>query len=420
MIRLEEFMEIFKLKEQGLTISAISRECGLDRKTVRKYLKQGKSSPPKMKQRRIRASKLEAYKGGILNYIGPPETQWPPATAIYEQLVKKGYDGSLSLLQKWLKQYRAVHFPKVVIRYETGPGRQAQVDWGEKKLTDKKSGITKKVYIFCMTLSWSRNRFVFFCPKADMYYFLLGHKKAFHFFGGVPQEILYDQNRCVVLKPGVKDARYNNRFMDFARHYGFYPQLCRPYRPQTKGKVENLVGYVKKNFLTMQDTNAIGLLNQNGRQWLTKINNKVHSSTAKIPFLQLAKENLNAIKGIADYELYYLETRKVFNDSTFSFYSQRYSVPPLYIGKMVSVKYRPYCLRVDVYYQNQLITQHRMDSGERYVIKRGHRYSIWKVWQGDKKLFYQQAAKEKKKSSHALSIYEQIASQEARHATSHA
>lgn len=416
MLTLEGFMDIYKLREMGHTISSISRETGMDRKTIRKYLNKGKSEPPKKVKRKTRISKLADYTETIHSYINGPENQWPPATVIYEELVKKGYEGSLSLVQKWIKQYKQTHYPKVVIRYETEPGRQAQVDWGEKKITDAKTDLTKKVYIFCMTLSWSRNRFVHFFPKADMYHFLLGHKLAFRYLGGITREILYDQNRCVVLKPGIKDAKYNNKFMDFARHYGFYPRLCRPYRPQTKGKVENLVGYVKKNFLTIQRTNNLNILNQNGRHWLRKINNKVHSTTGKIPARQLCKEHLKNIDDFGDYELYYLETRKVFNDSTFSFYSQRYSVPPMYIGKTVSLKYRPGNMRLDVYYMNELITQHRMDSGEQYVIKRGHRASIWQVWRNNKKLFYQQARKANH-ANHPLAEYEQIAGEEGKHAT---
>ena len=418
MINLEEFMELFKLKESGYTISAISRQTGLDRKTVRKYLKCEKSSPPQSRKRQDRKSKLEPYKNIIFGYIDKSESDWPPATAIYERIVKQGYNGSLSLLQKWIKEYRQTHFPKVVVRYETPPGKQAQVDWGEKKITDKKTGICKKVYIFCMTLSFSRQRFVYFFPKADMYHFLMGHKKAFNFFGGVPKEILYDQNRCVVLKPGIKDTEYNHKFMDFARHYGYYPRLCRPYRPQTKGKVENLVGYVKRNFLSMQETNNFNLLNQYGLGWLNQVNQKVHSTTGKIPAHQLASESLSAVKDIADYDIYYLQTRKVFNDCTFSFDSQRYSVPPIYIGKMVSLKYRPGNDRLEVFYNNELITQHRMDSADRYVIKRGHRHSIWKVWRHEKKLFYQQASRKKKEltENHPLSVYEQRAREEACHA----
>jgi len=82
MVTLEEFMEIFKLKEQGLTISAISRETGLGRKTVRKYLKQGKSKAPKMKKRKPRTSKLNAFESNLQHYIDRPENQWPPARAV--------------------------------------------------------------------------------------------------------------------------------------------------------------------------------------------------------------------------------------------------------------------------------------------------------------------------------------------------
>jgi transposase len=418
MVQLEEFMEIFRLREMGVTISSISRQTGLDRKTIRKYLKQGKSKAPSMAKRKQRRSKLCDYEDMLMSFIIGKENEWPPATVIYEELLEHGYDGSLSLVQKWLKSYRQSHFPRVVIRYETEAGRQAQVDWGEKKITDAKTGLTKKVYIFCMTLSWSRNRFVYFFPKADMYYFLLGHQKAFAYFGGVPKEILYDQNRCVVLKPGIKNAQYNNKFMDFARHYGFHPHLCRPYRPQTKGKVENLVGYVKGGFLTIQNTTNLSILNQNGRSWLLKVNNKVHSTTGKIPAQQLEKEGLKTLDGIGSYELYYMESRKVFNDSTFSFHGRRYSVPPKYIARTVTVKYRPGNMRLDVSHNNQLITQHRRDSGgENYVIKRSHRFSIWRILRYDKKLYYQQAW-QMKKENHPLAAYEQIAKEEAGHAQS--
>jgi len=407
MIRLEEFMDIFRLKETGYSISSISRITGKDRKTIRKYLLGGKSSKPEIKKRAKKESKLEVYKPYVLSLLKASESDFPPVTVIYEQLVKRGYSGSLSLLQKWFKEYREAHFPKVVIRYETPPGRQAQVDWGEKKIKDRLTGFVRKVYIFCMTLSYSRTRFTHFTPRADMYHFLLCHKLAFEYFGGVPEEILYDQNRCVVLKPGIKDISLNTRFLDFAHHYNFRPRLCRIYRPETKGKVENTVKYVKRNFLSIQDTNDITLLNRRKKEWLFKINNKVHSTTQEIPFKRLPKEKLPDIKRFPGYDIYYMETRRVFNDSTFSFQAQRYSVPPVYIGKTVTVKYRPPVSRIDVYFKEKFITQHRTDSFEQYVIKRSHRYELWQIWRHDKKLYYKKA-KETKSSNHPLAVYEQI------------
>jgi len=325
--------------------------------------------------------------------------------------VKKGYTGSLSLVQKWVHSYRVHTTAAVVVRFETPPGRQAQVDWGEKRKVDPSTGRVKTVYVFCMTLSWSRTRFVHFTPKADMYYFLLCHQLAFEYFGGVPEEILYDQNRCVVLRPGMKDIVFNSKFLHFAHHYGFAPRACRPYRPQTKGKVENSVKYVKRNFLMIESTNNIDVLNRHKLKWLQMVNNKVHATIQEIPFKRLPRERLASIADIPEYPLFYLESRKVFNDSTFSFQSQRFSVPPEYIGKRVTVKYRPSCSRIDVFYKDRSITQHRTDTGEMYVIKRVHRHKVWSVWRENKTFFY---AKSEPVENHPLEVYENISNQEVR------
>ena len=98
----------------------------------------------------------------------------------------------------------------------------------------------------------------------------------------------------------------------------------------------------------------------------------------------------------------------MFNDSTFSYQGRRYSVPPRYIGKTVTIKHRPGKERLEVYYQDQAITEHRTDSGGLYIIKRSHRHQIWKVWRNGKDLFYQQA-KQQNTPNHPLSVYEEIA-----------
>jgi transposase len=414
MVKLEEFMEIFRLKENGYSLSAISRMTGSDRKTVRKYLNKGKSKIPVMKPRKSKASKLQSFEKEILNLIKYSDLDFPPCPAIYERLVEKGYTGSLSLLQKWMSTYRQQHIPKVIIRYETPPGQQAQVDWGEKKIRDRRTGLVKKVYIFSMVLCWSRMRFACFVPKADMYYFLLCHKLAFKYLGGVPREILYDQNKCVLIKPGFKDIAFNRKFLDFAHHYDFVPRVCKPYRAQTKGKVENNIKYIKRNFLSLQDTHDLKDLNQRVKPWLEKVNHKVHSTIQEIPYKRLPKETLKLLDGMPDYDLFYFEPRKVFNDSTFSFHSKRYSVPPLYIGKTITVKYRPNQSSIDVYFKDERITQHRTDTWEQYVIKRSHSHEIWKVWRDDKKRFYQQHQKDKQ-ANHPLALYEQISLLEEAH-----
>lgn len=277
-------MEIFKLKESGYSISAISRLTDVDRKTVRKYLGRGKSVQPSMKRRKSKPSKVQSFESDILNLVKYSDVDFPSCPAIYERLVERGYRGSLSLVQKWMSRYRRQQLPKVIVRYETSPGQQAQVDWGEKKIRDHRTALVKKVYIFSMVLSWSRMRFTRFVQKADLYHFLLCHQLAFRYFGGMPREILYDQNRCVLIKPGFKDVVFNQKFLDFAHHYDFVPRLCKPYRAQTKGKVENSIKYIKRNYLALQDTNDVNILNQRVKSWLEKVNRQVHSTTQEIPY----------------------------------------------------------------------------------------------------------------------------------------
>ena len=420
MVPLEEFMQIVHLNQAGYTISAISRLTGRDRKTVRKYLSQGARKPPQMAPRPKRPSKIKGFEKDILNYLNMADgRELPPSTAIYERLVSKGYTGSLSLLQKWVKRYQEKVLTKVAVRFETLPGQQAQVDWGEKKIRDKQNGHYQRVYVFCMTLAYSRMRFVHFTPRADMYHFLACHQEAFHYFGGIPEEILYDQNRCVVIKPGFRDPVYNQQFLDFAHHFGFMPRLCRPYRPQSKGKVENAIKYVKRNFLSLQDTANPFVLNLRKREWLERINNKVHSTTQEIPRRRLNRESLTPIQDLAEYPLYCTETRKVFTDGTFSYHSHRYSVTADCIGKMVTIKYRPGIDRIDVYYRERFITQHRTDSGEHYVIKRLHRHQLWQVWRNDTPAFYRRRAAILR-NNHPLELYEQISREEAGSATTSA
>lgn len=420
MVRLEEFMEIFQLKQAGYTISGISRLTGLDRKTVRKYLNRGRSTPPEMRLRTPNVSKkLASFEKDILDLIKYSDMDFPSCPAIYEKLVEKGYGGSLSLLQKWMRSYRQQHIPQVVIRYETAPGQQAQVDWGEKRVFDQKTKTTKKIYIFSMVLSWSRMRFVYFTLKADMYYFLLCHKLAFGYFGGIPREILYDQTRCVLIKPGFKDIVFNNKFLDFAHHYDFVPRVCKPRRAQTKGKVENNIKFIKGNFLCLQDTHDCRILNQRAKLWMEKVNHKVHSTIQEIPYKRFSKEGLQDIADKRDYDLYYFNSRKVFNDSTFSFQSRRFSVPPEYIGKTVTIKYRPGISRIDVYWTEKNITQHRTDTLEQYVIKRAHSHQIWKLWRDENKHFYRKAHQEKN-NNHPLALYEQISLLEDNYEHAHA
>jgi transposase len=139
---------------------------------------------------------------------------------------------------------REVAKNKTTERFETRPGQQGQVDWG----TFKKPG-RKRVQGFVMTLGWSRTMYLDFTDTQALALFLAWHERAFHYYGGVPEEILYDRTKTVWLRDDDRgEPVFHPGLLDFAGHYGYRPRLCRAYRPQTKGKTENGVGYVRKNF----------------------------------------------------------------------------------------------------------------------------------------------------------------------------
>jgi len=392
MINIKEIMNIFKLKDLGYSISSIAREVGKDRKTIRKYLKKGKIEIPKFKERKKKGSKLDKYMEAIKNLLNMGETrnETVSAVVIYDKIKKMGYEGSLSLLRKMISKEKDLIIMRLKPIINTLAGEQSQVDWGEKYLVDE-NGKKHKVYIFCMVLSYSRMRFVKFYPKANRYYFLLGHIEAFSFFKGVPKSILYDQSKCAVDKPGFKKVTLNKKFDEFAIHYGFYPGFCKPYRPRTKGKVENMVKYVKNNFLVLRNFINYEILNDEGREWINDKNNSIHSSLNKIPlevFNSEEKDKLNPLPE-GKYEIYELETRKVLDTATISFGNTYYSVPVSYIGKHVTCKLYYDKKVLYIYHQDKFLCKHNITKDkQKYVIKEKHRKEVFDYWRNDLKTFY--------------------------------
>lgn len=134
-----------------------------------------------------------------------------------------------------------------VKRYETRPGKQAQMDWGIRHYTNI-SGKVHKVPIFVMVLGNSRSKYVEFTSRCDLASLERCMVNAFTYFGGVPEEVLTDNMKTVIVGRECGKPIWNPAFEDFALDMGFAPKVCAPRRPQTKGKVERLVGYVKGNF----------------------------------------------------------------------------------------------------------------------------------------------------------------------------
>jgi transposase len=236
--------EIQQLKRQGLSISQIAAHTGCNRRTVRKYLLQPQT--PRYGPRPPRPSQLDPFKPYLHERLA--QGAWN-AVVLCQELQERGYPGSYTVLKRYLAPLRQAARTAAVRRFETPPGHQAQVDWGHLGSLEGHDG-KQAISLFLMTLGHSRALFADLALDQTLPTFLRLHEAAFTEWGGVPREILYDRPKTVVLGTDERgEVQWQPVFRDFARYWGFVPRLCRAYRPQTKGKVENGIGYVRKSFL---------------------------------------------------------------------------------------------------------------------------------------------------------------------------
>ena len=293
MISQEEFIMIHELRKKGYSIRAISKITKIDRKTVRKRLKEAELKP--LMKNSNRCSKLSEYKEFILNWINK-STARIPAIVIFREIKANGYQGSLRILQEFLtKEYRKRVEPEPIIRFETAPGYQAQVDW-----TTIRFG-KEPIYAFVMTLGYSRSSYVYFTDNMVSETLIECHHRAFAYFSGVPETILYDNMKTVVEKRdayGMNEHKFHDGLSELAKTYGFTIKLCKPYRARTKGKVERFNSYLKSNFYRplvakLSDSEikvSVGLLNSHIGSWLNIANSRIHGTTGKQPVDLLAEE----------------------------------------------------------------------------------------------------------------------------------
>ena len=221
-----------------------------------------------------RPSKLDPYKAEIEILMSSGVYN---AAAIYERLLEKGFDGKITILKDYLKPLRPVTVKEgpAVRRYETKPGSQVQMDWGICKYLDPRNRV-RKVACFVMVLGYSRVRYIEFCNRCDLRSLQRCCVNAFEYFGGVPAVLLTDHMKTVITHVDNGQAVWQEGFQRFATELGFVPKVCRVRRPQTKGKVERLVQYVKKNFMPGRVFTDLDDLNVQARHWMTIANNKVH------------------------------------------------------------------------------------------------------------------------------------------------
>jgi transposase len=242
-----------------------------------------------------RPCKLDDYKGYLVARIEQARPRWIPATVLLREIRDRGYDGGITQLRDWLLAMKQPQ-PDPVVRFETPPGQQMQADF-----THVRRG-RDPLLALVATLGYSRASYVTFGAREDATALCDGLREAFDYFGGVPEHVLFDNTKAVVIERDAYGAgrhRWNDEMNEFAETCGFRPRLCRPYRAKTKGKVERFNSYLKGSFVLplASSLEASGLwldvdvANRHVRRWLDEVANvRIHGTTGVAPMTLLPDE----------------------------------------------------------------------------------------------------------------------------------
>ena len=339
MVGLGEAMVILDLQRQGLSVSAIARRVGVDRKTVRRCLERGLGVPV-YGPRPPRPSKLAPFERFLRDRVAA----FPELTGkrLLREIRELGYGGAYTIVKDFLREVRPSAPAGFEVRFETPPGRQAQADFAHfRAVFADEPGVERIVWLFSIVLGHSRMLWGRFVAHQKMPTLLRCHADAFAAFGGVPQQILYDRMRTVFSgeDPGGGHIAFNRTMLEFARHYGFLPKACKPYRAKTKGKVERPYRYVREDFFLGRDFRNLDDLNAQFRQWLDQVANaRTHATTQRVVAEHFAEEQpqLQPLPAGPFQTVLRLE-RRITRDGMVSVDGNLYSVPDTARQRVVEV-----------------------------------------------------------------------------------
>jgi transposase len=375
MLSQEDFRMIKARTTRGVYQKDLAAELGVHPKTISRALKRGSAPrrPPA-----IRPSKLDPFKPTIdrLLHAGV----WN-AVVIFREIQEVGYTGQLTMLRAYIRPKRTLRPSRATVRFETPPGQQLQSDWGE--IVTELAGRPTKVHFIVNELAYSRRFHAWATTSHDAEHTYAGIIRSLEYFGGVPQEILVDNQKAAVLHHQSTGAvTFNPRFVDLADHYGFTPRACRPYRAQTKGKDERMVGYLKQHFFVRYRVfESWAHLNQVLEQWLREeADQRCHGTVHEVVAARFAREapTLQPLPAHA-YDTSYRETRRVAWDGYIDVRGNRYSVPATLVGQVVEVRISlDDTVRVSA--ADQVVAIHRLQSvQDGWVTVPEHHASLWRA-----------------------------------------
>jgi transposase len=339
-------------QNRHLSIPQIASELGLHRGTVAKWLARDRYCQRKPAPR---SSKLDPLKSTIVRWL---ESHPYSATQIYQRLRDElSYKGGITIVKSYVHVVRPPR-AKAFLTLSFAPGECAQVDWGQLG-TIAVGNTTRRLSFFVMVLCYSRKMYVEFTVSETMEHFLACHQHAFEFFGAVPEKIMVDNLKSAVLRRVIGEAPvFNPKYKDFADHYGFKIVACGVAKGNEKGRVENAVGYIKKNFLAGQTFTHFCQVNPSARIWLDTIANVRQHGTTKQQPEELFQKEKPAMRPLTrlPYDIGVVHTVRATSRFRVTHDTNTYSVPAEYASAQVMLKVYPD--QLCVYHQDKLIVRH--------------------------------------------------------------
>lgn len=341
------------LRQQGHSIHWIADELGKSPRTIHYYL----SQPDRDRKVRHYPSKLDPFKDIIR--IKLEEDPDRNRGLLFEDILKLGYQGGISILRDHARRVSDGITLKAVLRFETEPGYQAQVDWKELGKQDV-NGTRRKLYAFTMVFGYSRAPFVMHTHRMDQATLHHCHVKAFEYFGGVPREILYDNMKTAFIRDSDGVWKANKHLLQLAAHYGFRPRRCRVRRPQTKGKVERFISYYSQNFWPRFRGQGLSLneLDEKVLNWIRDISQRKIQDIGESRSERFKREhNVLIPLPLHPFDVCKKAPVKVSRESMIHYQSNWYSVPPRFLGKTMELRVHPRKPIVQLYYEKSFIRE---------------------------------------------------------------
>jgi len=352
MIDYEGFCKIRDhLDRQGLNVAQTARALGLHPRTVAKWAALKQYRP---RETPARPSRLDPYKSLIVRWLN---THPYSAQQVFQRLREQGFAGGVTIVKDYVRRVRP-RSTEAFLKLRFTAGEAAQLDWGEWG-TIGVGSTRRRLSFFVMVLCYCRMMYLEFTVMQSMEFFLACHEHAFSAFGGVPSYLMIDNLRSAVLQRLVGEAPvFNPKYLDFSRHWGFDVRACNRGRGNEKGRVENGVGYVKKNLLNGLELPDFAAIQPAAQLWVDTVANvRVHGETHQRP-VDLFVEERAKLRPLnpAGFDLGQLRTVRATNQFRVAFDSNSYSVPSRYANACLTLKAYPD--RVCIYDQDQLVARH--------------------------------------------------------------